>query len=253
MIEKLKSISKTKWILMGALAVVIIIVLILLLARPKEKTVSLFEDQYPMKVTQTSEGGLVIELDGSKTKDVDWEIEERDSDDPVSSVSTKENDNGVLFITVTPLHTGFDKLKIKKYRKIMDVSYEEADILIEYAVSEEGESLFTFLTNTVENTADSEAGALDTEYPYLIVGNTVYFPNVGDWRLYNADLGKDVSDEDINSGRDDEGRNYSRVDYLDDSGEKNLILASETLQIEVPLKATYNEDGTIKIEKVQTE
>ena len=79
MIEKLKSISKTKWILMGALAVVIIIVLILLLARPKEKTVSLFEDQYPMKVTQTSKGGLVIELDGSKTKDVDWEIEEGES------------------------------------------------------------------------------------------------------------------------------------------------------------------------------
>lgn len=245
----LKEIGKQKIIAISIGVLALIIILILLITDQLGST-SRFEGDYPVKVTSQKGGGLKITLDGSLNSDVSWEYDEPKDENSVISYVAKTSGSNITF-TVTPEKTGYGTIKVLKKRIINEIEFPIADIYLDMVVSEkDGELVADFITAT-EKAQDGILGEADSSQPYYILGNYVYLPAAGDWDLLDATT-LDPEDDVINMGIADNGSYYYRIEWLPDGvTEKDLVLKSESLGKEYKLKAVYNENNQIIIEKAE--
>lgn len=241
----LKEIGKQK-IIMIAICVLALIVILVLLITDQYKSTSYYGQDYPVTVKSHKGGGLTITLDGSKTSDVPWELEETEVENPVITYSSKTNGAKITF-TVTPSRMGYETIKVEKNRTINEIVYPVASIYLDIVVSETDDGLVAALAQASEKSLPGELGAADTTQPYYITGNYIYLPAEGDWELLDANT-LDPEDTEIVLGVADNGSLYYRVNSLS-SEQKDLIFKSESLGQEYKLKASYNENNLIVIEK----
>ena len=247
----LKEIGKQK-IILGAVVVVAVILILILLISDHSKPETYADKEYPVTVKSQKSGGLIITLDGSATGNLSWQYDESpevtDKETPVITYTVKDSGKNIIFY-VTPHKSGYSTIKASKTRTVNEVDYPVANIYLDIVVSESEKGYTANLASTDEDTSNGKIGAADSNQPYYIVDNTIYFPMNSDWKLFDATT-LDPEDGAIVLGVADNGGIYYRVISLDDNEQKDLVLKSESLKKEIKLKARYNENNQIVIENL---
>ncbi len=259
----LKQIGKEKLILIGV-GLLALIVIIVLLITDQASPRNYHQDDYPVKVKSLKDGGMKITIDGSKSGDIPWEYDgmegkpsESDSaeggeaDSPIEyKIDAKSNSK--LSISIAPVKSGYETIKVEKIRRINEIEYPVASIFIDIVVATGEKGYVAKLAAVDERVSDGVLGAQNTDTPYYIKGNYVYLPNGGDWSL---DIAGAEDQEDswdnpaVTAGITDNGSNYYRVNYLEDGEQIDLVLENQELQQEIKLIAVLDDNGQIIIKK----
>ncbi|SDB50696.1 hypothetical protein SAMN02910298_02578 [Pseudobutyrivibrio sp. YE44] len=245
----LKQIGKEKLILIGVGVLALIVIAVLLItdqATPK----TYYDEGYPVKSKELKDGGLKITVDGSKSADVPWEYQELE-DSPIE-YKVKASSDAKLTITIAPVKSGYETIKLTKVRRINELDYPVATLYLDVVVAAGEKGFVAKLVQVDERVSEGILGAEDTDEPYYIKENYVYLPNGGEWSLYNAAFeGKEVPEDDytVTPGMDDNGSHYYRVNHLADQEQLELVLKNETLQQEIKLVAVSDDNGNITIKK----
>ena len=228
-----------------------------------------FEDtDYPVYVTER-QGNVVIELNGAKTPELQWQTAFTDVTVAVPDPKAKEH-SGKLKVTLEPRQTGYTVVSFTRPGKIGEVSYDAAEIHAELYATSEADGTLTLRCSNVYQTLAS-VGAADTETPYLLVEDRVLLPKGGDWTLtYRRPQGVAADEYYVEPGQDEQGVQmftvYPRLSPVetrapedladgdmppddedaaagaDTAAEEGLVLKSASLGITVPL-ACLREDA----------
>lgn len=213
---------------------------------------------YPVKITTSSKGDMRIELDGAKSPDSSWSVV---CDDTEGSVLTYETDGeekeGKLALALSPVSVGYATFEFTRSGEIAGYKYDAVDIIADvYVYSDDDDKLRLKVAEMNQKTAN--AGALDTDTPYILSDSRVLLPGGGDWYLVpksSEDVAVNVFG--IYEGVEDDGTKYFSVERdltavagLD--GEEafkaltngRLLLVSESLGIEQELAFYLSSDKT---------
>ena len=164
---------------------------------------SYFENtDYPVTVESTDRA-LDISLDGSASADLKWEYTV--NDDSITYIEENSGESeGKLDITVKPRSIGYAKYTFKR----SGAAYDAAIIYVNTVVWENNDGTLNIrLSDISQGRTSGMVGASDTEYPYIVSGNTVILQNHGDWEL-TADVPEGIPESvySIIKFTDDEGR-----------------------------------------------
>ena len=138
------------------------------------------EYDYPAEVV-TDKKGLHIKLDGSESPELSWDIVSDEEHITVDKVGKEVN--GKLELLVMPKKEGYADISCKRSGKIGKLEYTAVDFTISVLVSADENNTLTASISDMYQTS-SEAGALDSETPFLIDGMRVIFPNGGNWEIF---------------------------------------------------------------------
>lgn len=224
----------------------------------KDTVTEYFTDtDYPVKVTKGG-GKLTLALDGAKSPDTAWQTV---SDDTEQAVIKAENDgeekDGILSSVVTPVSVGYAKLTYSKSGELGGIAYNAVTIEAEIYVSVDDENNMSVTLSDIKQSSP-QAGALDTDTPYLIDGNRVVMPNGGDWIIVvSLAKGAPANLYIISRNTGDDGVEYLSVEknptavqgtsldeiakIIDDS---KIVLVSSSLGIQQPLKCELSSEKT---------
>ena len=222
---------------------------------------SCFEDSsYPAHFSMEG-AGIRAELDGSATPELKWEIR-CEPEDTVSIEYDGEETEGHLSFLIRPLMTGYADLTCERTMQIGEQNYAVTTIRLSFVVSENPYgSLETEMVEAQQIPA--ELGAADTEYPYLLTGNRIYFPNGGDWIVSAEDSAGGFYQ--LFEGGDTVEESYVQLmtqpqvlESMDETEmeqaiEAGIILESESLGIRQRLRVVYDEDGQITLAAAEEE
>ena len=174
-------------VLLAALAV-----LLILMARNKKDAKGYFLDEdYPVSVTPQKNGELLIELDGQKTPDYKWSIN-NESEDVADVTVRKAGKNGKLSSLVTPLAEGYANVFYERKGEVGGYEYTAAEIYAEILVTQDEEGNLTASLSDIRETAGTDAGAVDSESPYILEGSRIVFPKGLDWELLDEETGESI-------------------------------------------------------------
>lgn len=176
--------NKVLRILIPAVLILAIIAIVLQITfKGGEKTTeeSYFtEFDYPAEV-MTDNKGLHIKLDGSESPELSWEIVSDEEHITVDKAGKEVN--GQLELLVKPQAEGYANINCKRSGKIGELEYTAVDFNISVLVSADASGKLTVSISDMYQTS-AEAGALDSETPFLIDGMWVIFPNGGNWEIF---------------------------------------------------------------------
>lgn len=143
------------------------------------KEAGYFEDSaYP--VHASIEGScLLIELDGSATPDLKWEIA-CSKEDMVTIEDKGDEDGGVRRFLILPKAEGYVDVVCTRSMAFGTQTYPVAEIWMSVLVGENPYAALEASLTDVQQTL-AETGAADTDTPFLLVGSRIVFPNGGDW------------------------------------------------------------------------
>ncbi len=216
---------------------------------------------YPVKITTSSKGDMRIELDGARSPDSSWSVVCDDTEGSVLTYDTDgEEKEGKLAIELSPVSIGYATFEFTRSGEIAGYKYDAVDIIADvYVYSDDDDKLRLKVAEMNQKTAN--AGALDTDTPYILSDSRVLLPGGGDWYLApksSEDVAVNVFG--IYEGVEDDGTKYFSVERdltavagLD--GEEafkaltngRLLLVSESLGIEQELAFYLSSDKTWKL------
>ena len=168
------------------------------------------QSRYPVTAEVKENGTVLIKLDGSVTPDLSWTIENENEDlCEIKTMSAEKK--GVLTVTVKPTGAGYSSIYFTRECEIAGGSYIVARVHAKIlAYEDDNGSLKSQVSDIYLDSAN--AGALDTDTPFVIENSRVILPKGGDWEVIETTTegGKSAGAFGIYPGRDSEG-----VDYID--------------------------------------
>lgn len=169
----------------AAMLLIAFAVTVRLLRQPKktepqsERQGFFLDTDYPVYITQQGHD-LLLELDGSKTSDLNWSVSF--SDASIASADNRAEKGGKRTVMLSPAAVGFTTVSFTRTGEIAGFRYDAVQIDAEVYVSGDTDADRTvYLSNM--RIFSSGAGALDTAAPYLLIENKVILPKGGDWTL----------------------------------------------------------------------
>ncbi|MBR1899281.1 MAG: hypothetical protein IJ825_10445 [Oscillospiraceae bacterium] len=150
---------------------------------------SYFEDSaYPAQFSIDGSGILAV-LDGSATPSLKWEVSCAQEEIVTVEADGGETEGKFMF-RIRPQVPGYADLTCVRSMEIGGQAFPAVTIHVSVVVSENSHNaLETTLTEVRQEL--NETGASDTDYPYLLAGDRILFPNGGDW---TADPEPDAGD-----------------------------------------------------------
>lgn len=216
------------------------------------------QSDYPVRITTSSKGDMRIELDGTRSPDSSWSVVCDDTEGSVLTYDTDgEEKEGKLAIELSPVSIGYATFELTRSGEIAGYKYDAVSIIADvYVYSDDDDKLRLGVADMNQKTAN--AGALDTDTPYILSDSRVLLPGGGDWQLFpmtSDDV--PVSIFSIYEGVEGDGTKYysverdlSAVAGLDgDQALKalenaRLLLVSESLGIEQELAFDLSSNKT---------
>ncbi len=252
--------------IIALIGVIIILSLVLILAgRKKEGKATAFPDSdYPVDI-DTSGKDIILNLDGSKTKELTWEMEIED-EAYVTVEQTKKEKNGKAQYKISPVRVGLTDITFTRKNKIGDYEYTAVNLTLPVSVQQTKDGLKVnasegFRLNSRSNTTIGE----DTDHPIFINNSDsknpelVYVKGTGDWFV------EDISENIIRNRAIDE--NGLTVDVIYEEGQYatssdaskipespvigEITIASAENQIRQKLEVKPNPSGGILIMKAK--
>ena len=212
------------------------------------------ESGYPVNVRQDG-ADLLVTLDGSATPDLHWDIQCTPEDRATMQTEIDEREGRMTFRLI-PEASGYVDVNCVRVREMGDTVYPVVEIDLNVIIGTEiNGGLAAALSDITQNS--QKAGAEDTDMPYYIEGNIIYFPNGGDW-VVNAEY-PDPSCEQyytIVRTQNEAGEDYCMVtinsyiaEGMDDqtlelASTAKLTLSSESLGITRQLELYQEDKGT---------
>lgn len=242
-------------VICAAVFLIVLTVAVILLREPSktgsksERQGYLLNTDYPVYVTK-QEQNLLLELDGSESVDLQWEISF--SDETIAAADHQPENRGKRKVVLTPLAVGFTTVSFMRTGEISGYRYDAVRIDADIYVSGDTEAERALYLNDVRLFA-SDAGAADTATPYLLVENKVILPNGGDWTLTAPvdESGEDGAEQRyyIVQEPENEGTpcivvfrnlNAPEPESGDTTEQDTLLLRSESLGIEKRIECYMN-------------
>lgn len=214
-----------------------------------------FEDSgYPAQFRM--EGSSIrAELDGSITPELKWDIL-CVPEDTVSIELSGEEQDGRLSFLISPLMTGYADLTCVRNMTVGEQEYAVAALRIGAVVSENPYGSLELSLTDVQQTL-MELGAENTAYPYLLNGDSILFPNGGDWIVEPEESagGYYILYEPGGSGNTRVVRLLTQptvLEGMDDAAleqvlNAGIVMESKELGIRQTLRVTFEEDGQMKL------
>ena len=218
------------------------------------------ETDYPVCITET-EKGLNIKIESKTDPDIKWQVYA--GDDMVPLTENIVEDKGTLYMNFEPVQTGYSTVSFVKSADIGEISYEIVTIDLDVYVSEDNDGMKLYFDDI--QMYSSQAGAGDTEIPFVLSGDRVILPNGGDWTL-SPEEGSGIL-YGIRHLTDEDGTEYFLVNkniasVLGQTSEfdpaildKKLILKSEKLGVEYRLEMKTNDENrwTLRVAEDENE
>lgn len=231
------------------------------------------DSDYPFTVTKKDDT-LTIVFYSRITNDQEWYVQA--DHDGIVSVTQKDKDSTeMLTVVLEALKAGYTTVSFKQTGEVEGLSFDLVDVEADIVVYSDGdEKLSIRLADIRQNT--SSTGALDTESPYLLRDNRVYFLKGGDgWTLKAANdkansdrfiimpgtdekgydyiqaemylsgygsASEDGSSSSGGSSSGSEGSGSSETEVSDESGYNELILKNEKLGVEKKIRCVLNSE-----------
>ena len=175
---------------------------------------SYFENSgYPVKVVLSGKE-LRIELDGSKSPDSEWTVVSDDTEGEVLKTETDgEEKDSKLSVVGTPVSIGYAMLTFTRSGEVKGLAYNAVTIEADISVTSDDDGNLKAAVSDIRQST-SNAGALDTETPFLLDGNTVILPAGGDWVLtpYNENGNIPYGLITVYDGEESDGMKYFVVE-----------------------------------------
>ncbi|MCR5451849.1 MAG: hypothetical protein K6F00_04375 [Lachnospiraceae bacterium] len=166
--------------------------------------------RYPVTAEVKENGTVLIMLDGSVTPDLSWTILNENEDMCEVKAKSAEN-NGVLTVSAKPLGEGYSSIYFSRECEISGETYVVAKVHAEIlSYEDDNGDLKSQVSDIYLDSAN--AGALDTDTPFMIENTRIILPKGGDWEVIEttADGGKSAGVFGIYPGKDSKG-----IDFID--------------------------------------
>ncbi|MBR5165877.1 MAG: hypothetical protein IKW87_10045 [Ruminococcus sp.] len=212
---------------------------------------------YPVTASE-KDGELHIKLDGSKTPDLSWDItNSNDELITVERVGKEEKDK--LELAVKPKASGFTKINCQRSGTVAELPYTAVSIDVAVLITEDDSGKLTASLSDIYQTT-GDAGALDSDAPFLIDGMRIVFPNGGSWQIYPEDEKTmpeglyDVVFTVNDAGYECAFIMYNEPEYafadeelMDRIKASRLVLKNDDIGYEKRIKCVVKEDGSMGI------
>ncbi len=168
------------------------------------------QSRYPVTADVKENGTVLIKLDGSATPDLSWTVINESEDLCEVKPGSSEN-KGVLTVNVKPLGAGYASIYFSRECEISGAPYVVAKVHAEILIYEDDKGALKSQVSDIYLDS-ANAGALDTDTPFVIENSRIKLPKGGDWEVVETtvDGGESAGVFDIYPGRDSEG-----VDFID--------------------------------------
>ena len=177
-----KAVSEHRWlavvILAAVIAILAILIAVLNMSGGNEETGYFTDGDYPVYVKTTKKGNLQIRIDSKEPSRLVWTTEVIPPE--VVTVTEKKNSDGKLTCEIKPETPGYSNVTFTLSGELAGMPYTAAEVIAGVMISVDPDGIPSIILSDISETA-SNAGATDSETPYLIEGDKIYFPNGGNW------------------------------------------------------------------------
>ncbi len=212
-----------------------------------------FTDTETPVYTSTSGQNLLLSIEGAAGEAEEWSTEVT----PTGLVfigDKREEKDGDLTFTISPVSTGYTTLILRKSGETAGLTYDKVRITADLVIYNGDDGVLHIRASELRKDNGS-SGATDSDTPYVLDGNRVIMPNGGDWTLApeNADALPEGFYR-ILPGTDENGHSYFDVtkdtskltaDEADDFLavlNSVLLLKSESLGVTKKLDCIMNDN-----------
>ena len=257
------NIKNHKFIALGCLGVLLVLIVIVIIvsvnnngtsdapekSAASEQTVYFEDTDHPVYISFV-DNNVLVRINSVNPDDLKWWVFVLPGEIPLAeNITEMEND---LYLELSPTQEGYNTVCFVKEKNVAGITCEIVRIELDLFAAEanNGELKMNFSDIRQSN---SEAGATDSDTPFILDGDRVLFPSGGDWVL-SAEAGTPEGLYAFTEDKDEKGITYIRVmkntNVLMDDETSNtviqasykLILSSESLGIEKRLNCRMSEN-----------
>ena len=270
-----KTVSEHRWlavvIVAAVIAVLAILIAVLNMSGGNGETGYFTDGDYPVYVKTTKNGNLQIRIDSKESTDLTWAAEVNPSE--VVTVTEKKNSEGKLTSEIKPEMGGYSTITYSLSDEMYGMPYMAAEVIANVMIAVDPDGVPSITLSDISETT-SNAGATDSESPYLIEDDRIYFPNGGEWSVEGINvMGSDAEWIDtpyyMYRGISDDGWPYfaigvSSQQYFEEGASPTeeeitrlmsteFVLKNEELGIEQKLVGMFGGNGRVVLSKGDTE
>ncbi|HCA54987.1 MAG TPA: hypothetical protein DEO95_05835, partial [Ruminococcaceae bacterium] len=196
------------------------------------------------------DNNVLVRINSVNPDDLKWRVFVLPGEIPLAeNITEMEND---LYLELSPTQEGYNTVCFVKEKNVAGITCEIVRIELDLFAAEANNGEFKMNFSDIRQ-SNSEAGATDSDTPFILDGDRVLFPSGGDWVL-SAEVGTPEGLYAFTEDKDEKGITYIRVmkntNVLMDDETSNtviqasykLILSSESLGIEKRLNCRMSEN-----------
>ena len=251
------NIKNHKFIALGCLGVLLVLIVIVIIVSVNnngtsdapEQTVYFEDTDHPVYISFV-DNNVLVRINSVNPDDLKWRVFVLPGEIPLAeNITEMEND---LYLELSPTQEGYNTVCFVKEKNVAGITCEIVRIELDLFAAEANNGEFKMNFSDIRQ-SNSEAGATDSDTPFILDGDRVLFPSGGDWVL-SAEVGTPEGLYAFTEDKDEKGITYIRVmkntNVLMDDETSNtviqasykLILSSESLGIEKRLNCRMSEN-----------
>lgn len=256
------NIRNHKFIALGCLSALLILIVILIIvavnnngtgSAPQEEdsgqSVYYEDTDYPVYISLEN-NNILVRIHSKKPDDLKWTVVVLPGEIPLTDNITEKDDD--LYLDLAPTQAGYNTVRFVKQTVVAGVTCDIVSIEIDLFAAEEDNGELKMYFSDIRQT-NSEAGATESDTPFILDGDRVLFPSGGDWQL-SAEEGTPNGLYAFTEDTNENGVTYVSVKKntnvltnAEASGKElsqscKLILSSESLGIEKRLNCRMGEN-----------
>ncbi len=257
------NIKNHKYIALGCLGVLLFLIVIVIIVAVNnngtsdvpeesdalEQTVYFENTDYPVYISYV-ENNILVRINSVNPDDLKWRVFVLPGKIPLTeNIIEREND---LYLELSPTQEGYNTVCFVKEKDVAGITCEIVKIELDLFATEANTGELKMYFSDIRQ-SHSEAGATDSDTPFILDGDRVLFPSGGDWML-SAEEGAPEGLYIFTEDKDEKGITYVKVmkntnvlmdDETSDTvlpASYKLILSSESLGIEKRLNCRMSEN-----------
>ena len=257
------NIKNHKYIALGCLGLLLFLIVIVIIVAvnnngtgdapeesdASEQTVYFENTDHPVYVSFV-DNNILVRINSVIPDDLKWRAFVLPGEIPLTeNITEKEND---LYLELSPTQEGYNTVCFVKEKDVSGITCEIVRIELDLFAAELNTGELKMYFSDIRQ-SNSEAGATDSDTPFILDGDRVLFPTGGDWIL-SAEEGTPEGLYAFTEDKDEKGITYVRVMkntnvLIDDETSDTviptsykLILSSESLGIKKRLNCRMSEN-----------
>lgn len=214
------NIKNHKYIALGCFGVLLFLIVIVIIVAvnnngtsdapedsdASEQTVYFENTDHPVYVSFV-DNNILVRINSVNPDDLKWRVFVLPGEIPLTeNITEKEND---LYLELSPTQEGYNTVCFVKEKDVAGITCEIVRIELDLFAAEANTGELKMYFSDIRQSS-SEAGATDSDTPFILDGDRVLFPSGGDWML-SAEEGAPEGLYAFTEDKDEKGITYVRV------------------------------------------